>query len=320
MEEPLISFIITYYEQPVSMVCECIESILALSLQPSDRQIILIDDGSAINPSNDLQRYENDIIYIRKANGGVSTARNMALQMATGIFVQFVDADDMLVKVPYEHCIEQARLSGTDMVMFDFCHSTDEKTAITDRGAMSGTELMRSQNIRGSVCCYLFRQSIRKDILFTPGITYGEDEEFTAQLLLRAESLHITSAKAYLYRNNATSITSRQDKRSIIRRLSDTRTVISRLHLLSDRISINDRLSLQRRIAQLTMDYIYNIIRLTGSRHYLERKIEGLRKEGLFPLPDKGYTVKYSIFRRLTNHSSGLKLLMRIIPLMNKER
>ena len=68
------------------------------------------------------------------------------------------------------------------------------------------------------------------------------------------------------------------------------------------------------------MDYLYNIIRLTGSRHYLERKMEILRKEGLFPLPDKDYTAKYTWFRRLSNSPTGISLLMRIIPLMKKER
>jgi hypothetical protein len=83
---------------------------------------------------------------------------------------------------------------------------------------------------------------------------------------------------------------------------------------------VNEKTAMQRRIAQLTMDYLYNIIRLTGSRHYLERKMEILRKEGLFPLPDKDYTAKYTWFRRLSNSPTGISLLMRIIPLMKKER
>ena len=48
--------------------------------------------------------------------------------------------------------------------------------------------------------------------------------------------------------------------------------------------------------------------------------MEILRKEGLFPLPDKDYTAKYTWFRRLSNSPTGISLLMRIIPLMKKER
>ena len=89
---------------------------------------------------------------------------------------------------------------------------------------------------------------------------------------------------------------------------------------MADRMPTDDKTALQRRVAQLTMDYLYNIIRQTGSRDYLERKIGELRSIGLFPLPDRHYTTKYTWFRRLSNSQAGLSLLMRIIPLMKKER
>ena len=89
---------------------------------------------------------------------------------------------------------------------------------------------------------------------------------------------------------------------------------------MADRLPINDKAALQRRVAQLTMDHLYNIILQTKSRHYLDRKINELRKEGLFPLSDKDYTTKYKWFRHLTNSSKGISLLMRIIPMINKER
>ena len=66
MEKPLISFIIPYYDLPVQMLCECIESVLALSLRNVEREIIIIDDGSSKSPVETLTRYEQDIIYIRQ--------------------------------------------------------------------------------------------------------------------------------------------------------------------------------------------------------------------------------------------------------------
>lgn len=320
MEKPLISFILTYYNLPVTMLCECIDSILALSLKPHEREIIVVDDGSETSPINELQHYSNNIIYIRQSNGGVSTARNLALHTANGVFIQFVDADDMLVKAPYEHCIDIIRSKDTDMVMFDFCYKQESHSDYQDKGPISGTELMHSNNIHGSAWGYLFKQSIRNTLLFTPGIEYGEDEEFTAQLVLRSEALYTTTAKAYLYRQHQASITKKQDSKSIVKRLNDAKSVIFHLSTLADRMPTNDKIALQRRVAQLTMDYLYNIILKTQSRHYLERKIEELRKFGLFPLPDRNYTTKYTWFRRLTNSQKGRSLLMRIIPLMNKER
>ena len=59
---------------------------------------------------------------------------------------------------------------------------------------------------------------------------------------------------------------------------------------------------------------------LTRNRHFLNRKLEELKKDGLFPLPDRNYTSKYKWFRRMTNTSIGLTLLIRTLPLLNKER
>lgn len=320
MEKPLISFILTYYDQPIEMLNMCINSILGISLSPNEREIIIVDDGSTSSPVNEIMKHDKDIIYIRKDHGGVSLARNLALSMATGIFIQFVDADDEIIKVPYEHCIDKIRSTDADMVLFDFCHEKNTISSINDKGPFSGSELMRSQNIHGSVWGYLFKQSIRCNLVFTPGITYGEDEEFTARLLLRAESLYITTAKAYLYRRHNASVTQKHDKRHIIKRLKDTKEVILRLNAMVDSLLSNDRLAIQRRTSQLVMDYLYNIIYLTHSRHYLEREIKELYQLGLFPLPDKNYTTKYTWFRHLTNSPKGLSLLMRIIPIINKER
>ena len=52
--QPLVSFIIAYYDLPVQMLGACIDSILALSLPSEEREIIVIDDGSKVSPMNVL--------------------------------------------------------------------------------------------------------------------------------------------------------------------------------------------------------------------------------------------------------------------------
>lgn len=319
MEKPIISFILTYYDLPVKMLCECIESILALALQPEEREIIIVDDGSEVSPVDDLQPYTEDIIYVRQSNKGLSEARNTGIQMAKGEYLQFVDGDDLLVKAPYEHCFDLIRQKHPEMVVFNFTRTAGEDKSFHDSLIQSGSNYMRHQNIRGTACGYLFRQAILGNLRFTPGI-WHEDEEFTPQLLLRAESVCVTDAKAYLYRERQESIITDTHVRHKLKRLADLKDVIIRLNGLTDSLPVGDKAALQRRVAQLTMDYLYNIIRQTQSRHYLDRKIGELRKIGLFPLPDQDYTAKYTWFRRLTNSPKGLSLLMRVIPLINKER
>ena len=318
---PLVTFIVAYYNLPVTMLCQCLDSILALSLSNAEREIIVIDDGSDDNPLPSLGRYLADIIYVRQRNSGLSEARNRGIQLANGQYVQFVDADDYLLRTPYEHCLDLVRYQKSDVVMFDLTDDSESSPSAdfnTD-DLKSGTEYLSHYNLHASACGYLFRRAILGQLRFTPGIVH-EDEEFTPQLLLRAETVASTNAQAYYYRRRPHSITTEADPRRVVRRLNDSLQVILKLNRIADTLPTSERLALRRRVAQLTMDYIYNIIVQTRSRHYLDRKLAYLRKAGLFPLPDRDYTTKYKWFRRLTNSSMGLSLLMNILPMIDKER
>ena len=322
MEEtkPLVSFILPVCNVPPEMLGECIQSILALSLRPFEREIIVVDDGSELFAINDIEPLADDIVYVRQKNAGVSAARNRGLQSASGRFVQFVDGDDMLLHAPYEHVLDLLRYQECDMVMFDFTKESKAALTYEDQGPVTGAELMRQDNIHGSVCAYAFRRAITGSLRFTCGVDYSEDEEFTPQLLLRAESVYRTTAKAYYYRQRQSSAIGAKSKRNRVHRLEDTRAVIMRLKKKADRMPAAERVAMQRRIAQLTMDYIYNIIVLTRSSHYLERKLDELKRDGLFPLPDRDYTKKYKWFRRMTSTKAGRALLITTLPLLKREK
>ena len=321
-QTPLVTFIVTYYQLPVEMLCECLDSILVLSLGSSEREIIVVDDGSEESPLGKLDKYLDDIIYVRQRNGGLSAARNRGIQMATGQYLQFVDADDYLIHAPYEHCLDVVRYQHQpDVVMFDFTDdASDTNTDIFNTEDLkSGATYLSQHNLRATACGYLFKRNILGNLRFTAGI-YHEDEEFTPQLLLRAETLCSTNAQAYYYRRRPHSITSETDMRQTLKRLNDKLQVIKKLSYIADTMPTKERLALSRRVAQLTMDYIYTIIVQTRDRHFLNRKLDELRQLGFFPLPDRDYTTKYKWFRRLTNSSAGLTLLTTILPHINKER
>lgn len=318
--QPLVTFIITYYNLPVPMLCECINSILALSLSASEREIIVIDDGSDVSPMNGLMQYGDDIIYVRQKNSGLSVARNKGIDMAQGTFLQFVDADDHLIQAPYEHCLDIIRYKkGIDMVMFDFTSTKKTQQSFNDSEVVSGTTYMYSHNIHATAWGYLFRKVTLSELRFTPGI-WHEDEEFTPQLLIRAEHVCITDAKAYFYYKHKDSITTHKDEESKAKRFDDIRGVLDRLQYLCDRVPQADRIALQRRVAQLTMDYIYQIIIQQRSKQALNDCISDLSSKGLFPLPDRDYSQKYKWFRKMTNTSLGRTILLNTLPLMKKER
>ena len=72
---PLVSFIITTYNLPSEYLELCLKSILKLSLNPKEREIIIIDDGSELSPIHDLMDYQDDFIYLRQRNQGIQESR-----------------------------------------------------------------------------------------------------------------------------------------------------------------------------------------------------------------------------------------------------
>lgn len=319
-DKPLVSFIITYYNLPVKMLNKCIDSILRLSLQPSEREIIVVDDGSDGSPINELMKYGDEIIYVRQKNGGLSAARNKGIDVATGRFIQFVDADDQLIQAPYEQCLDILHnQKDVDMVLFDFSKDLQVESISESVKPISGSTYMRNHNIHGSACGYLFHRVILGELRFTPGI-YHEDEEFTPLLLLRAEKVYATHCKAYFYNKRENSITSSNTSHDTEKRINDHEGVITRLHELCDKLPHQDRIALERRVAQLTMDYIYQVIMKQRNQKAFNACIKKLSSKGLFPLANHNYSQKYIWFRKMSNTRLGRIILLNTLPLLKKER
>ena len=296
---PLVSFIITTSKHQKEYLVECIKSILQLSLNPKEREIILIDDGSDICPLNDLAEYLPNIIYLRQPNQGVSVARNYGIKIATGKYIQFIDGDDYILQATYEHCLDIVRYHQPDIVTFNYCKNNKNiEPSYELPTPVTGTDFLNNNNLHGAAWSYIFRHSIVGRLQFTPGIVYGEDEEFTPQLFLRAERIFKINTEAYFYRDNKNSVSHQYHKEKIQLRMDNSMEVLLHLQQLLDKIPVADRQALNRRIAQLTMDYLYNNIRLNHSLISLNKCIKQLRSHGLYPLPDKDYTKKYTMFRK----------------------
>ena len=318
---PLTSFVVTYHNEDISMLRECLTSILSLSLSKAEKEVIVVDDGSDICPMNELMEYGDNVIYVRKPNGGLGSARNLGITIATGTYMQFVDADDYLITAEYERCLDVARYKNPDMVMFNFTRNNkvEQNMTVVDEIPVAGVDFMRQNNLRGTSWGYLFKKDVIHNLRFPADIVH-EDEEFTPQLVLRCERIFSLDSVAYFYRVHSNRITTSNDNRWKLRRLDDTETVIMRLHRRSDTLPYEERQALRRRIAQLTMDYLHNVIVLTRSRRFLDERIETLEREGLFPLPEKAYTRKYAIFSKMVKTSVGRNILLATLPIISHRK
>jgi glycosyltransferase involved in cell wall biosynthesis len=91
-----VSIIIPCYNQAV-FLWEAVKSVLLQNF--TNVEIIIVNDGSTDDTSvvgKRLSSLFSQILYIEKENGGLSSARNAGLSVATGTHVQFLDADDFI--------------------------------------------------------------------------------------------------------------------------------------------------------------------------------------------------------------------------------
>lgn len=101
----------------------CLDSILSQTYK--NFEIIVVDDGSADDSHEVLREYlkkDPRFFFVQKRNGGVSSARNTGLRLATGDYIQFIDADDHIESNMFERLIDTFKATNADMVTFRFTH------------------------------------------------------------------------------------------------------------------------------------------------------------------------------------------------------
>jgi glycosyltransferase involved in cell wall biosynthesis len=89
---PLISVIIPCYNAE-AYLAEAIES--ALGQKAGPLEVVVIDDGSTDGSGGVARRFGRAVRYEYQANGGISAARNRGVEVSTGRYLAFLDADDV---------------------------------------------------------------------------------------------------------------------------------------------------------------------------------------------------------------------------------
>lgn len=120
MEKVLITVVVPVYNVE-GYLTKCIDSILAQS--HSCLELILVDDGSTDRSGQICDEYaERDkrIKVIHKPNGGLSSARNSGIDIASGEYIAFVDSDDFIHPLMMEWLINTAQEYDVPLVCCDY--------------------------------------------------------------------------------------------------------------------------------------------------------------------------------------------------------
>ena len=198
-------------------ICECVDSIINQTIQPEE--IILVDDGSTDRSSALCDEYaekNTNIRVIHQKNAGLSAARNTGIEHAQGVWVYFVDGDDILapdviesflaVITAHEGDVEfiQGRMTwfvdGSNNFKPDEVYIPDEWTYFAKSQLVMARMLEEKgafrMGIRG-----LYRRNflIQNDLMFVPGL-YSEDQEWTPRLFSLDVKMGSNENPGYLYR------------------------------------------------------------------------------------------------------------------------
>lgn len=193
---------------------EAIKSIVEQTIGFRNIQLILVNDGSPDDSYKICEKYREkypeNVLYIEKENGGVSSARNEGLKHATGTYVIFFDGDDMWEKTAFQKI---AKFFEDNENAFDVCSCRIEyagdyasKVHPLDYKFEKGTRIAdlhdEPEMVSSTIGNAVFRRSALGSMEFTLGLSAGEDSEFVNTVLLNNPVLGIKPDAVFYYRRN----------------------------------------------------------------------------------------------------------------------
>jgi glycosyltransferase involved in cell wall biosynthesis len=97
MSKPFVTILIDTYNHD-SFIADAINSVLGQDFEVSEREILVVDDGSTDSTPDIVRRFEPQVRLLRKTNGGQASAFNAGIREAQGEIVAFLDGDDYWAK------------------------------------------------------------------------------------------------------------------------------------------------------------------------------------------------------------------------------
>lgn len=206
---------------------ECLDSVVNQTLK--DIEVLCVDDGSpdrsAEIAAEYVEKYSN-FKLICKENGGLSSARNAGLDIATGEYVVFLDSDDYidvnmlksLYQTASEDCIDvvyfntalvyenkEAREKHKDLEEY-YSRTNDYSGVCT--GQTMFARMRKDRKYLPSVCLQIYRRDFLNEhhFRFYPGILH-EDNLFTFQCIMTAQKVNYQPDQFYFRRVHDDSIT-----------------------------------------------------------------------------------------------------------------
>ncbi len=209
-----ISVVIPLYNQD-SNIETCISSLRRQTVRFDNLEIILVNDGCQDNSEaicEKLSKKYSSIIYISQENKGVSAARNQGIKKATGKYIFFLDADDILER----HTIQNVSnffdsvYDETDLVTYPI--ETIYKGKVTEPHFRyqvlkeSGVYDFKTEPYIGQTTINIaVKNRFEENILFDETQTFSEDQKYCCEVLERTLKMGFCKDGKYIYHRSRAS-------------------------------------------------------------------------------------------------------------------
>lgn len=204
----MISVIIPVYNGE-KYIRRCIHTLLQQTY--INLELLFIDDGSSDHTGEIIKNYslaDGRIKYFYKKNGGVSSARNYGIKVASGDYVSFIDVDDELKNDFYEKVSTTFDNNMIDVVITNYLYVFPDRTEIginkihIDNYLYS---LLNNNEIMGYVFNKVYRRELVKSHFFDDSIKIYEDLLYNVTLSHKINSYYYLTEPYYLYYQNSDS-------------------------------------------------------------------------------------------------------------------
>lgn len=286
MKAPAVSIIVPVYKAE-KYLHKCVDSLLAQTF--ADFEILLVDDGSPDASGKICDEYaEKDrrVRVFHKENGGVSSARNHGLDMATGEWIMFVDADDWLNADTLQFCLTDA--DRFEIIRFDMNvihsqiytaigNSINEKWSYDDYFAK-----IVSRETTLAVWCGLYKRALfTHNMRFNTAFSMGEDWLVLYSLMKVASNVKLLANQLYNYNltNEGSAIhTITLDK---VKQLIDVASIICSDYIDFKKNNALDEISKCK--YNITYYCLVTLLSTRDSVNSVLKILFLLKKKGLFP-------------------------------------
>ena len=215
----LVSIIVPAYNVD-KYIEKCLSSILDQTY--TNIEVIVVDDGSTDQTGkllDSLSQHDSRVQVIHKKNAGVSAARNSGIEISTGDYLVFVDADDYIAKDYIEYMLSLIENTGSDFCLSKYCYTKSgekqtESECIDRLEPEDATALLLSPDVIVGCWNKIFKRSliVNNNIWFSTTLFYGEGLTFITTLSQISKSVGVGNRKVYYYRrNNESSATTKFD-------------------------------------------------------------------------------------------------------------